>query len=164
MDIKPRNVLIGSDLKLKLADFDSSYVEYVDSKIRGSGTCSFRSEELHNRTCTKPKAADIFSLGLLLFVLFTGNYAFIEGETLKGHDLQSMVMNSEDRYWKISAELSATQEIKDEEFKSLFFSMVKKDPKDRLTIEQVIESKWYNGEVYGDEEYKRELEKYLKTI
>jgi len=41
--------------------------------------------------------------------------------------------------------------------------MVKADPNERATIEEIKNSKWYQGPVYSDEECKRKL-KELKLL
>lgn len=71
LDIKPDNILLSKDFELKICDFDLSYLE-GDEKIKSNGTKYFRAPELFFNHCSNTKKADIFSAGILLFILKSG--------------------------------------------------------------------------------------------
>lgn len=48
----------------------------------------------------------------------------------------------------------------EQDFKELFFGMMRRNPERRMTIEEIKGSKWYNGPVYTGEE----LEKLMKHV
>lgn len=151
LDLKPKNILIGNDMKLKIADFDSSYHE-TDSRVRGTGTANFRAPELKG-DCKNPKAADIFSLGVLLFVLVTGSHCYFEDKEVMGYNLMELMLKQDDSYWRAVSSCLGMK-IKDESFKELFFSLVKRNPDERISLCEVRKSKWYRGPIYSDDEYK----------
>lgn len=158
LDLKPTNVLIGSDMRLKIADFDSSHHE-SDSFVRGTGTANFRAPELKT-DCKSPKAADVFSLGVMLFILVTGSHCFFEDKLVSGYNLLELILNQDQAYWRaVSACLG--MKIKDESFKELFFSMVKRNPDERISLSEVKNSKWYRGPIYSDKEYKNVMSSFL---
>src|SRR5690606_5457236 len=77
LDLKPDNLLFGEDHKLKIADFDLSYI-CGDDSIRGKGTINFRAPEIKDYECKKPFAADIYSAGIILFALMFGYLPYDE--------------------------------------------------------------------------------------
>jgi serine/threonine protein kinase len=160
LDIKPGNILVGSDLQLKIADFDFSHFE-GDKEISGLGTAEFRAPEIKDRSCSNPKAADIFSLGLLLYSMYTGVYAYYEDRTIGGFDLEKMVLNKDNKFWAVSSRLSGRPLIEDESFKKLFWGMVSKEPASRLTIDEVAESEWLKKGIYSQEKMPEVMKKFL---
>jgi len=70
LDLKLENLLMDENYTLKLADFDLSYI-YGDGKVKTRGTKNFRAPEMYNGTCTNPKAADVYSAGIILFLFKT---------------------------------------------------------------------------------------------
>jgi serine/threonine protein kinase len=70
LDIKLDNLLLGHDFKLKLTDFDNSHFE-GDTEIRARGSKNYRAPELNDRYCEDCMAADIYSMGVVLFGLVT---------------------------------------------------------------------------------------------
>ena len=80
-DIKPENVLITSDLKAKLTDF--GLCAYIQPGILRKSTCGspiYMSPEMIDKTGHNEKI-DIWSIGVLLFELLTGDQAWA-GENL----------------------------------------------------------------------------------
>jgi len=89
MDIKPENLLLGENFTLKMADFDLSYVKGVHNlRHMSRGTRFYRAPEVFVKQCQDPFKADIFSLGVMLFVMKTnGRIPFTEDVAYKGQDL-----------------------------------------------------------------------------
>lgn len=75
-DVSPSNILLSRDGTVKLADFGLSRIA-VDREADGtiSGKLSYMSPEQANAQALTP-ASDIYSLGLVLFELFSGKKAF----------------------------------------------------------------------------------------
>jgi hypothetical protein len=46
----------------------------------------------------------------------------------------------------------------DRDFKELFISMTRYNPDDRVSIEAIKNSKWYNGPYYSSEELKYKMD------
>lgn len=77
LDLKPENLLLGQDFELKITDFDMSY-QTGDICTVGKGTPYYRAPEVAKRKCKKPKAADIYSIGIILFILKFGQLPYDE--------------------------------------------------------------------------------------
>jgi len=162
MDLKLENLLLGEDCKLKIADFDLAHLE-GDRVVRGKGTRNYRPPELKNKTCTNAKAVDIYSAGIILFSFKTGGFPCMEDCTFEGYDLYNMMLDEDDKFWTVHAQIQKKKGLFDEDFKKLFSSMVRADPEERASVEKIKCSSWYQGPVYSEDDYKRVL-KELKLL
>jgi len=79
LDLKPDNLLIGEDFKLKICDFDLSYKLGSDKKTLSKGTKEYRAPELREQKFASKdgspnkafehKKCDVFAAGIILFVI-----------------------------------------------------------------------------------------------
>ena len=160
LDLKLENLLIGDDYTLKLTDFDLSYVP-GDSRIKSRGTKNYRAPEIMENKCTDPYAADIYSAGVILFLLKTGGkMAFTETEYLSGWSMAALKEIDPKLFWeKKSYVLGETESFFSEEFKELFTRMTKPKPKDRPTIAEIKKSSWYSIETYSQ----KQIEEFMSS-
>mmetsp|Transcript_27284 Transcript_27284/g.38307 ORF Transcript_27284/g.38307 Transcript_27284/m.38307 type:complete len:93 (-) Transcript_27284:238-516(-) len=78
----------------------------TNEAIRTKGTKNHRAPELAKSdsnvtTAANPRAADCYSLGILLFGLKTGGVPYVEDEEIEGFDLQKMLYDGDDFFWEI---------------------------------------------------------------
>mmetsp|Transcript_18412 Transcript_18412/g.16065 ORF Transcript_18412/g.16065 Transcript_18412/m.16065 type:complete len:107 (+) Transcript_18412:61-381(+) len=73
LDLNMNNLLLDADFTLQLCDFDQSY-QKGDLNITSRGSIGFRPPEIAEDTCKDPFASDIYSLGIIMFVLKSGGY------------------------------------------------------------------------------------------
>jgi len=151
LDIKLENLLLGRDYKLKLSDFDLSYVK-GDRKFRGKGTIQFRAPEFFSSEHFDPSKADIYSAGIILFAFTCGYLPYDEGGPINGHDLQRLMFEEPEAFWEVHSTFKSEKVTLSKPFKDLFMSMVKKDPKARISLKEIKKSKWCQGPVYNQEE------------
>jgi len=109
LDLKPENLLIGADFNLKIADFDLSHV-IGDKKIFSRGTRYYRGPEFFRESgepdLKVPFASDVYSAGIILFILKSGGvYAHSENTTLEGVDLVELMYSKNDDFWKKHCEI-----------------------------------------------------------
>jgi serine/threonine protein kinase len=147
LDIKMENLLLGEDLQLKLADFDGAYTK-GDSVYLGSGSPNYRAPERISKRCSDPFKADVFSMGIILFVLRTGFLPYFEKKQVAGYDLLQLLMNNPTEYWEALSSIDEQTKSLSKDFKELFISMTKKTPSERLNLMQVKESQWLQGPRY----------------
>jgi serine/threonine protein kinase len=158
LDIKPENLIMTDDFIVKLIDFDTAYL-HGDEKVLSKGTENFRAPEIRERRCVKPKKADVYSAGILLFVMTTGALPFAED---MGDDLLTKLFKKgSDEFWVEHAKFIGQKEIKEQSLKDLLIAMTLANPSDRTSVKEVKKMEWMKGEVYGREE----LEKvYLRIL
>ena len=79
-DLKPENILLDKNYNLKLADFGfTTYMEGRDGlgKLRTQlGTESYMAPEINLKLSYSGVAIDLFAMGIILFVMYSGNPPF----------------------------------------------------------------------------------------
>lgn len=100
-DLKPENILLGDSLEIKLADFGFSTLveEGIKNKTR-LGTGSYMCPELVAKKYYDAKKADVFSLGVILFVLAKGSPPFEVANINKDAYYRTLITKPE-KYWKV---------------------------------------------------------------
>lgn len=165
MDLKVDNVLIDDKFNLKITDFDLS--QPINSVLlEGKGTPGCRAPEIKEDVCKNLRAADIYSAAIMLFVMISGSppYSEVERDGQMEFDAFYKVMRKQNnRFWDVHSKHRGDPNFYSNEFKELFTIMTEEDPIDRATLEQIKESKWFNGPVLSEERYRQEMERYLNT-
>jgi len=162
LDLKLENLLMGTDYQLKIADFDLSYFK-GDSDILSKGTKFYRAPELRKGRCRNPGAADIYAAGVLLFVLKCGGVIPHPEDTLcEGVNLEDLLENDPREFFKKHLEIQGRDFFFFEpSFRELFTGMMKQDPRERMTLKDIMKSKWYIGPVYSKDELRVKVKKML---
>jgi serine/threonine protein kinase len=153
MDLKLENLLLGNNYVLKIADFDQAFIRNQESVIT-KGTVCYRAPELIRSDCQYPEAADVYSAGIILFLLKSGGILpHSEHQKYKGLDLFDLMCNSQRVFWEKHCEIQGRElSFFDQDFRELFDAMVSFNPEERPTIVQIKNSKWYNGPTYSYKE------------
>jgi len=153
LDIKPENLLIGLDYQLKITDFDHSV---LNSKplVSSKGTLFYRAPEIYQEKCEDYKAADIYSAAIILFLFKCGGILpQVEDKIFQDINLLALFNQDNSVFWQKHLEIQRKPStFFDESFKSLFNSMMKTDPKERATIQDIKASEWFNKPIYSDDE------------
>lgn len=148
-DIKPENILMSKDGDLKVADFGLAALFKKGNDIRLCNTVCGSPPYIAPEVATgkrvkkadilesgyAPNIADIWSCGVVLFVLLVGNTPWDE-PTLKSYEFKEYVETdgrTSDELW---AKLSPGVQ-------SLLRGMLKLDPKERFTLEEVRTHPWF---------------------
>lgn len=156
LDLKPENVLLGADFNLKIIDFDAAYKK-GDPHILSRGTRNYRAPEIRNETCMDPEASDIYSMGIILFVLMTGSLPYIEGKIINDLDLEKLLRDEDEKFWEFHANIGQNNLKLIQSFRELFLSMVKEDCVERATLIDIKRSQWYMGPIYTHDELKAKI-------
>ncbi len=114
----------------------------------------------------EPEPADIFVLGIMLFMMKSGHPPFQEatpGDSIYKWIFTGMVEN----FWKghiITKQAKFGKDFYSEDFKTLCSNLLHPDPQLRYKFEDIKASKWYNGEIADKETAVKEFTTYLEDV
>lgn len=75
-DLKLENILLDDQLNLKVADFGFAKTENVKKLQSYKGTQTYMAPEIRERKTYNGKKVDVFSAGVILFILTQGIFPF----------------------------------------------------------------------------------------
>ncbi|OIS98307.1 PREDICTED: CBL-interacting protein kinase 5-like [Nicotiana attenuata] len=133
-DLKPENILLDENGDLKVSDFGLSAL--FESKRQDGllhttcGTPAYAAPEVINKRGYDGEKADIWSCGVILFVLLAGYLPF--------HDSNLMEM-----YKKISKGEFKCPEYFPPEVKKLLSRILDPNPCSRITLAKLMENHWF---------------------
>ena len=149
-DIKPENVLLDKYYRPLLNDFGFSQLfegnngDFTLHKFAGSNIyCAPETRKAYTRGFDAIKN-DIFSLGVLLFVITIGDFPFIN-TSFSDEKYKFIIKKNYERFWEFFNNI----EISDE-FKDLINNLIGLNPSQRFTIDQILDHPWvkkYNKEI-----------------
>ena len=160
-DIKLENILFDENFNPKISDFGCAC--YNESNLSDNiGTIQYKPPEISNSMKYDGFKADIFNLGEILFLLVTGNLGF--NRATKHDPKYNMIMNKNyDKYWKIVESQHNFDWITlSKEFKDLYLKMVANNPKNRPSIDEILNHPWFNDINNMENINKEKLETELK--
>ena len=140
-DLKPDNIMItqkDSEIRVKIMDFGLSKIASKEEKlVEGFGTLYYAAPEII-QNLPYNKEIDVWSLGVILFYIFTGYYPFIGKEEAEIEDKiinEPVEFKFKDGEWeKIS-----------DKVQDLISKCLEKYPEDRITIDDFINHPWFNS-------------------
>lgn len=153
-DIKPDNMFFvgeGQNMKLKLCDFglstvfkDEKYVKiYLNEHV---GTPAFVAPEIIKHKSYDGEKIDVFSIGVTIFSLLTKKIPFQACKNsyeLTQTLYRYITKRKISEYWCV---LEHSKEVNlkplSDDFKELFIKMVESNPKKRITLDEIMDSKW----------------------
>ena len=126
-----------NDNTLRITDFGfCEKMDCVSSKF--IGTEGYMPPEVINNGTLIPQKIDIFSLGVILFLLVVGEFPFEEPN--KNDEFYKYIIEENwDEYWKL---VDPDKKFSDN-FKNLMQGMICYEPNKRLNIEEIKSSKWF---------------------
>ncbi|GAB4821373.1 hypothetical protein N2152v2_008419 [Parachlorella kessleri] len=146
-DMKLENVLIsdtGPRPIVRLSDFgfskDENYHSAPGSRV---GTPAYLAPEVISNVMGRSydaKKADVWSCGVMLYVMVAGQYPFTSRDDLKGGGnmgLQASFQRILKAEFKFPASIPMSDECKD-----LITRMLTKDPARRLSVQEVLQHPW----------------------
>lgn len=155
LDIKLDNIYLDDTCNLKLGDYDNSYLEGDGGYAEG--TPNYRAPEVCNSRYFDPYKADIYSMGIVLFTMASGDmFPFKEDQP----KFYNMMKYRPDRFWNYIEEKTDNEILKDRAFRHLFERMVCENPAQRDSLKEIKESEWYLGETLDDEGVMNEFLKF----
>ena len=141
-DIKLENILIDENQSIKLIDFGFSIMGPKDKLLNiYCGTPSYMSPELANKKNYQGWLADIWALGVLLYVLLCGRFPFVGIPHCSGRVSLIFVyckgMNDRELFGRISQGKFDVPPHVSPEARSLLNKIIRVNPQDRPSCDTV---------------------------
>jgi len=142
-DIKPQNLLLDNHYQLKISDFGLSFLSKKQKDAQGllksyCGTPGYQAPELVKGEFYT-KACDIFSCGVVLFILLTGYPPFRNASRDDKH-YRPLCKSNDKAFWRNHPKAKL-----DADCKELITGMLAYEPKLRLTLDECINHMWVEG-------------------
>lgn len=157
-DLKTENIMMDDDWTLKIADF--GYATLLAGK-KGDGilkthlgTVSYAAPEILSHKDYNGTCADIFSIGVILFVLVTGKLPF--GKAHISDPMYKFIAKGQyEQYWEIMSKkiISISDQLK-----SLLNLILAYDPLQRPSISEIKNHPWTLSSTASDEELNKEFD------
>ncbi|XP_054572995.1 serine/threonine-protein kinase MARK2-like [Eptesicus fuscus] len=130
-DLKPGNILIDSDMTIKLADFGFSREVSDDKQRTFCGTICYSAPEILQRHTYDGRKTDVWSLGVVLYRMLTGVVPF-EGDSIV--NVKRQILSG---HFPVPCFMSR-------EVQKLLRKLLTVDPSQRPTLEDVMKDPWLN--------------------
>jgi len=144
-DLKLENILIDDNLDLKLADFGFACYKNIDNLNSYRGTMTYMAPEIKESKQYKGTQVDMFSIGVILFIIVQGIFPFKEARK-EEYFYNLLIEGKIDTYFQ---KVNGTG--LSEDFKNLILGLFSYDPETRLTLEQVKAHPWMQSETFNFE-------------
>jgi serine/threonine protein kinase len=79
-DLKLENILVDEKLNLKVADFGFATYKKIEKLKSYRGTLTYMAPEIKEQKIYKGKEVDMFSCGVILFIIVQGIFPFKEAK------------------------------------------------------------------------------------
>jgi serine/threonine protein kinase len=130
-DIKPENILLDAQMRPKIADLGFCHTLHANTLLSTRcGTLYYAAPELLRGTDYDGRAIDVWSLGVVLFVLVSGSLPWIV--TNDAHVYEQILHAS----YRVPVHLSF-------ELSELLKAMISLAPSSRPTMKNISESPWF---------------------
>jgi serine/threonine protein kinase len=159
-DLKPENLMLDGNYQLKVADFGLSAVmmtdgDDVDTLLETEcGTRSYMAPEILAHRRYQGSKADIWSAGVVLFIMMTGHPPFQMANDTDWW-FNAVKQNRHDRFW--AAHLRTNPNLS-EAFQQFINTIFVAQPEQRASLEDLRQHVWMQGDIIGPEDIKQELE------
>ena len=135
-DLKLENILVDDNLHMKVADFGFATFKKIHKLQSYRGTMTYMAPEIKEGKTYDGRQIDIFSTGVILFIIVQGIFPFKEAK--KDEYFYNLILTGQiDQYWK-----KVGGESLSPEFKDLILKIFSYDGSQRPTLQQLKEHPW----------------------
>ena len=144
-DLKLENILIDGKVNFKILDFGLSCKGNATDVTGAVGSPNYVAPEILQSKHYDGTKADVFSLGVLLFIIVIGK--FPHGQKILTDKFYKLIQEKRyDEYLKL---VQATHTSK--EFQELIFQMLARNPMERPSVRQILRSRFVQNPVYNED-------------
>ncbi|CDW84892.1 protein kinase domain containing protein [Stylonychia lemnae] len=137
-DLKLENILVDNDLNLKIADFGYASYQKIDLLKSYRGTFTYMAPEIKLNLTYNGLKVDLFSSGVILFILIRGIFPFKEAR--EEEFFYNLLMKGKyTEYWEKVQGNYLSDECRD-----LLQRLFSFDPSQRPSIEEIWNHPWMN--------------------
>lgn len=167
-DLKLENLLLDEFYNVKVADFGSAEIMNDQKELYKykKGTNWYMAPEVANCVSTKraysPFKADIYSLGVCLFLLLLGEFPVHNEDNSSATLASGDDMDIDDKIescWNVPLQSSRITELSPE-CKDLLTMMIRKNPFERSTIDEILAHSWLNPSKFEGDVHIRTYEEF----
>lgn len=159
-DLKPENIMIDEVGMVKLIDWElCSFNQFSSRRV---GTPEYMSQEVHNGELYECLKSDIWSLAVVMFCLATGRrpYESITRSDPTDDEWVEAIYNKEWRkFWKSHQQCTKFPTLP-VSFKYCIENMLKEEPNDRASLDEIMTSTFFIGEEMEPKEIINTMEYY----
>lgn len=138
-DIKIENMLVNEQFQIKFADFGFASLSKEVEKQQ-MGTPIYVAPEIIEGKEYLGEKVDVFSCGVVLFIMLTGRYPFYCA-TLEDKRYNLLMQKKISEYWKtFEGKISEPLSTEAQDLLQKMFAYV---PTERITLEEISEHPWY---------------------
>ena len=139
-DIKPENLLIGSDGRLKIADF--GLASSIERKMGGKwrGTPPYIAPEVIREELYRLEPIDIWACGIVLVELLVNEYPWESVKSSRYHQWKMNYLQDPEMKCPVFP-----FNLIDESALDLIMLMLKEEPNDRATIQDIKNHTWFQN-------------------
>jgi len=169
LDIKLENVLVDVNEGVKVIDFDAC--EPVEKGTKtvslNKGSPGYRAPEFVKGNVENLLAGDIYSLGIVLFILVVGTppYNEIEKSGKFVFDKHYEVLRTDvKKFWRVHENYRENdgRPKLTKNFKEVVEAMLKEDPTKRPTVVELERMSWLQGDIYDEDEFEAKLKSFYQ--
>ena len=135
-DLKLENILVDDELNLKVADYGFATYKHINKLKSYRGTKTYMAPEIKEGKTYSGKQIDIFSTGVILWIIVQGIFPFQEARK-DDYYYKYIYNNKPEDYWKKTGATGVS-----DNFKDLMLRMLSYDPSKRPTIEELKSHPW----------------------
>lgn len=137
-DLKPENLLMDYDHTIRIVDFGLSNTYKPEERLRTAcgSPCYAAPEMIESKNPYEPIMVDVWSAGVILYVMVNGCLPFEDDDTPK---LYKKILNGE---YSLSQNLSA-------DLRDFIQRILTVDPEKRIRISEMKEHPWWNKHSRG---------------
>jgi len=154
-DLKLENILVDDNLNLKLADFGFACYKNIDALNSYRGTMTYMAPEIKEGMQYKGQNVDMFSIGVILFIMVQGIFPFKEARK-EEYFYNLLLQGKTDLYFQ---KVNGTD--LSEDFKDLILRLFSFDGDSRPQVEQIRNHPWMQSSTFDFEATRAQL---LETL